>query len=77
MKSLEEFVGQRIAVYGPNFIWRGLLVKVDKRSITLDDVYQIFDTGKHGSSTCEDERMSDRQVFPIAAICNAGPTEWA
>lgn len=72
-----RFIGQRIAVYGPSFIWRGKLESVTPTALVLSDVWQVFETGDHGTPDSEGERMADVQVFEKSAICNAGPTRWA
>ena len=70
-------IGQRVAVYGPNFIWRGKLVSVSEYAIVLDDCYQIFETGAHQTSDCESELVGDGMIFQKSAICNCGVTKWA
>ena len=77
MKALEKYIGKRIAIYGPNYIWRGELKEVNGKFLVLSDVYQVLDTGDHDTEVCESERISDEQVFPVSAICNVGPAKWA
>jgi hypothetical protein len=72
-----RFIGQRIAIYGPNYIWRGKLESVTPTALVLSDVWQVYETRDHSTSECESERISDIQVFERNAICNAGPTTWA
>ena len=75
-EAVNAMIGERIAVYGPNYIWRGLLAGVTPSDLILDDVYQIRDSD-HDAGTCEDMFFSPRQIIPRTAICNFGPCSWA
>ena len=72
-----EWIGQRIAVYGPRFIWRGVLAQITTDELVMTDVYEIRSVGSHSTEDCDDEFMAERHVFRIAAICNYGPVKWA
>ena len=71
-----ESLGKRISVYGPNYIWRGLLVGITPQMITLDDCHQVFETGDHRTVECDSELIG-KQHFTIGAICNWGECQWS
>lgn len=70
------FMGKRIAVFGPSFIWIGRLTRETPRCITLDDVYQIYTTGQHDQNSPDKERICDVMVIEKNSICNVGATIW-
>lgn len=69
--------GKHVAIFGPNFIWSGLLAEETETTLVLHDVSQVYNTGAHNEVKAEREYMSPLQIFPKTSICNIGTTKWA
>ena len=72
-----KWIGQYIAIYGPNYIFTGKLAGVTPDCLYLDDVWEVFTTGEHRVESFEGEFFSESQSFSRCAVCNCGPTPWA
>ena len=73
----DALVGQRIAVYGPRFIWRGLLVAASADVLLVEDVYQVKDCEHDQDTPTNEAFFCPFHVFRIDAISNFGPVKWA
>jgi len=69
--------GKVTAVFGPNYVFTGRLVKETEQTIVLADVVQVYETGDHQSAGGDWEAISEEMIFPKTAICNVGVTSWS
>jgi hypothetical protein len=80
VREAEEYKrlhGQYVAIYGPNYIWTGLLVGETENVIHLQDCQQVYETREHSAANADREPCSELMLFPKSAVCNIGATKWA
>jgi hypothetical protein len=52
-------MGQRITLFGQNYIWTGLLVGINDTFVKLDNPSIVYETGPF-----EDSKWTDAQALP-------------
>lgn len=75
-----RYVGHWVAVFGPNYIWRGVLIGVTEYTLTMKNVFQIKNTDDgegHGENIASEVYYTREQTFERSAVTNCGPAPWA
>lgn len=72
-----SWIGKRVAVYGPNYIWWGTLKALTDRGVILTDVYQVDDVPDLVAGNMQGQKHSETMLCLWGAICNYSPVNWS